>query len=237
LVTYQRGQLVRLSTSTLHLFKDELKEVTSKGGLFFLMGIFYALGRTTDNFVIGAFGSLEQVADFQILMRVLDIPLLLIMILTSILWSAFGEAMARGDSQWVIKSIQRISVLIVLVMVATVAGFGFAGERLISLWLGEGNSVNHKLFNVLAIWVGLVAFFNLLASYMNATNKLWFQVKLFAAYSILAFPIKILVLQQYSLEYFVWAGICVYLAVVIIPAALVVIRDLVSADERSTQPA
>lgn len=226
ILTYKKLRVWKISKQSLMIHNSQVLSVAQKGGLFFVMSIFYALGRTTDNFVIGSFGSLEQVTDYQILARLFDIPLLLVMMLSAIMWSAFAESIHKNEYKWVKKTMTQAIYFILITMFCFLMAFQNFGETLLSLWLGQKTTINFSLLYSMAAWTTVGAISNLLSSYLNATDRLLFQIKVFAVYFIIAFPLKAFILKKVSLEAFVLAGTIAFFLILIIPSALIIYKDL-----------
>ncbi len=226
ILTYKKLRVWKISKQSLMIHNSQVLSVARKGGLFFVMSIFYALGRTTDNFVIGSFGSLEQVTDYQILARLFDIPLLLVMMLSAIMWSAFAESIHKNEYKWVKKTMTQAIYFILITMFCFLMAFQNFGETLLSLWLGQKTTINFSLLYSMAAWTTVGAISNLLSSYLNATDRLLFQIKVFAVYFIIAFPLKAFILKKVSLEAFVLAGTIAFFLILIIPSALIIYKDL-----------
>ena len=224
--TYKRLQIWKITKNSFYLKDKQVSSVAKKGGVFFLINIFYALGRTTDNFVIGSFASLEQLADYQILLRLYDIPLLLVMMFSTIMWSAFAESIHKKDYNWVKKTLAKAGVGVALIMASTIIFYAYSSDYLLLLWLGKAVDVNYSLLYVLGAWTAVVAINNLLSSFLNATDRILFQVKIFAAYFIIAFPLKIILIQMFSIESFVIAGTATFTLTLIIPSLVLIMKDL-----------
>lgn len=223
---YRHGEYIKVMPKFRKLIDDDVKSVFRTGSLFLVMSIAYLIGRSSDLVVIGYFGSLSMSADYQVICRIFDIPFLLITMMTAILWSAFSEAINKNDLAWVRRNILNLSVLIaVLILIMTII-LVFYGNYLVNLWLPSYGELDKSLFICIGVWYFLISQFNLLAAYLNATNRLKPQCLMFSAYAVFSPLLKVYMIEEYGLLGFVWVGIAAFTVVVLVPSVRLVMSDL-----------
>lgn len=220
--TYQRLQLLTPTRHALQLNNPDIRRILSKGGLFFSIGVVYALGRTTDPLLIGTFGALSQASDYQILFRLFDIPLLLMTMLTAILWSAFGEALQHRQLDWIATTMKKICLATLATMALFMTLYLLAGDWILLHWVGPDIMIDSPLWLAAGAWATLVALYNLQASFLNATGQLKLQIATLASYLAVSVPAKIWALTSTSLTGFVMAGALAFMLTMVVPSWLAI---------------
>ncbi len=208
-----------------------LKEILKTGLLFFLMTLAYALGRTADNIIIGKFASLETVTEYEVLTKPFDLVLVFIMMLTSVLWPAFGDAINSKDFKWLkrafFNSFLGISILSLIISLV----IAFLGTPIIKVWLNVDYGFSLELFLIVAVWYILLSSNNVLATFLNAKSILKFQVAIFTMYFVIGTPIKVLALINSGLKGFILVNIFAYLLTIMIPSFVVCLKKIKIGDE------
>lgn len=141
---------VRLST---------LKGLLATGGIGLLAVAAYAVLCNGAPFVIATRWGAGQVTSYAVTMRIVTLATGMLFVLLSPLWPAYGEAFARGDTDWVRTAFRRS-----LSAAAPLFGAGFIvlalfGRPLIRFWTGSDAAVPSAsllwacaVFGLLSIW-------------------------------------------------------------------------------------
>jgi O-antigen/teichoic acid export membrane protein len=100
------------------------------GGLFFVLQVAAALAFASDNLVAAHVLGAELVAEYSVTMQLFSLPALVLGTLFMPLWPAYGEAVTRGDFNWVSQTLKR-SLLLAIVVAGLPSGEGrlFSGGR------------------------------------------------------------------------------------------------------------
>jgi O-antigen/teichoic acid export membrane protein len=138
------------------------------------------------------------------------------------LWPAYGEAIARGDRDWVRQTLLRSLLGAVIVAGALSLILVIFGVRLIELWVGPTVDVPFILLLGLGLWKVMEAGDNAVAMLLNGANVVRFQLILSALMAVLAIVLKVLLVAQIGISGVVWATIFAHLATV--PAIIWFVR-------------
>jgi O-antigen/teichoic acid export membrane protein len=71
------------------------------GLLFFILQIAVIVGFQSDNIIIARILGVEAVAGYDIALKLSTLPAMLIGLVTVAQWPAYGEALTRGDTEWI----------------------------------------------------------------------------------------------------------------------------------------
>ena len=87
-----------------------VQELLAVGSRFLLLAIITAASLNVDNPIIATRAGAEAVTDYAIPVRLASLVGLLVATIFSPLWTSNGEALARGDVEWVRSSARRMSL-------------------------------------------------------------------------------------------------------------------------------
>lgn len=195
LVTHKQFSL----KSITHFGKLESDHLLKAGGLFFLLQIGTMIGWGADSLIISSTIGVAQVAVFSVVQRLFQFATQPLSILNAPLWGAYADAKARGDKQFIRKTL-RHSLLITLVC----ASLGslvllFHHVQLIDTWT-HGRIVAPEVFVVLfAVWAIFEACGNAFAMFLNGAGIIRLQVFSVLLFMALALPMKLILIQEFNL--------------------------------------
>lgn len=205
--------------------------VFNSGALFFLVALFFNLGRSVDSFIIGRYSSLEFVTNFEIIKKPFDLILVFIMMLSSGLWPAFGDAIHSKDYKWIESAVKKSLTVVSIVSFLGLCFLVIFGNDLLRLWLGGDYSFVLNLFIVVACWYFLLSINNVISSFLGAHNIIKKQILMFLSFMIIGIPLKIFGVQSYNILGLVVATIIVFLITILIPS-LIITRNIINANIR-----
>lgn len=204
-----------------------------KTGLMFLtLQIAVGLAFNSDNMVIAQQLGSQAVVEYGIAARLFAVVSSLVVAFLSPLWPAYGESIARGDIAWVRATLRRslwlsagITGAISLVLVP-------AGPAILRLWTRSDITVSWVVLAGLATWMVLSSVGNALAMYMNAENRVRFQVVTAVFLTGLALALKYLLVRGFGVEGLAWATVLAYIPTTAIPSYFFMRRSLRELSER-----
>lgn len=153
-----------------------VRQLLGTGGQFLVLQLTVAFLVHSDSVVIASVLGASQVATYAVPEKLFSLISVLLATLFIPLWPAYGEALARRDMDWVMRTLKRslglavgISVLGSLVLVA-------AGPWLISLWVGDAVQVPMTLLVVLGVWKMLEGAGLALSMFLNGAGIIRLQL-------------------------------------------------------------
>jgi len=161
---------------------DYFKDLFSLGFKFFLIKIAMLIIHQTNNILIASFVSLEGVPQYEAAYKYLSIFMLLFVILNNQLWPSNLEAYAKGEIDWMKKSMRTVlkiwvgTLFLALLMVVI-------SPVIYKFWLGENLEVPIAISIVVATSICLTTWVNMFNIVLNGTGKIRLQMYawLFAA--------------------------------------------------------
>lgn len=205
-------------TNKNKLDKNIFNSIFKTGVLFLLMNLTYTFGRSTDKVIIGYFGELTEVTNYDILLKPFEIFMVFIMMFTSTLWSAFGDAIYKKDFKWIKNVIRKSLYIILFLSLGITFTMSLYGNFVLELWLGNEYNFEMKYFISLGIWIFILALSNIFSAFLNASNKLVFQIYTFASYAILSIILKPIFITYFSLLEFIYINTICYSLAILIPS-------------------
>lgn len=200
--------------------------VVHKGGLFFLLQLSIALAFYSDNLIIARVLGAEQVADYAVPWKLFNFVSVFIAMVVAPLWPAYGEALARGDLEWV-RSTFRKSLSITMVFSLTGAALlVLFGRQLLDLWVGPSIQVSTSVLVGLAAWLVLGSCGTTAAMFLNGVGKTKIQAFLALIMTIGNVGLSILLCRQIGIAGAIWGTVISYLLAVAIPLAFLIPRML-----------
>ena len=211
------------------------RRLLKQGVGFFSVSALMALGISSDNLVVASQLGLHAVALLSVPAKVTAILGTVASMVYMPLWAANGEAMARGDVDWVRRNTYRV-IKINLTLV-TLAGLFFvlAGPIVLRLWVGSAVCPGLSVFLSLACWLLVTSTANPLFMVLNARGLIVEQVKLYAVFAAISIPLKFALASRWGVAGVVWASVMAY-ALIVLPYVWWRVARLLAVAAQTTGP-
>jgi O-antigen/teichoic acid export membrane protein len=184
--------------------------LASAGGMFFAIQIITAAGSPLDSVIIGQLLGPASVAKFGVVMKLVGMGYMVSSMFFVSMWPAYGEAFARGDYEFVRKTLRRIALLAGGLSATIALGMLLFGRWLIGWYVGPA------LVPALAVigGVGTLTVANAvgdaLGSFTMAVHRLKAFLIITACWTLGGLPLKLWLAKRYALTGFVWASATSY---------------------------
>jgi O-antigen/teichoic acid export membrane protein len=212
-----------LAPQRRHISREMIARIARIGLLFFGLQIAMAVAFTSDNIIIAQILGAEAVTDYAVPEKMFSLVGVIVSMVLFPLWPAYGEAIARGDQDWVRRTLLRsLTAAIATTAVLSLVLVIFGG-RLVALWTGPVVEVPPMLLVGLAFWKVIEAGGNAVSMFLNGANVVRFQLYLAALVAILAIVLKVFLVTRIGISGVVWATIVANLATV--PATFWFVRE------------
>lgn len=161
------------------------------GSAFFLLSILMTLGLSLDNFLVSRVCGVNQVAAFSVATRMATVLSMIVDMLSMPMWSAYGEALARGDKAWVRHSCLRLAGLSFLL--ALTGGFFLVtlGPWIFAKWLGKELVIGRSLLFYCSLRSIMLACASPFFMVLNGAGIVRPQVYAFLVFTPLAIGLKV----------------------------------------------
>jgi O-antigen/teichoic acid export membrane protein len=214
-----RRQLPEIAPRLQHVDRDRANLLLSLGGRFLLLTVVMSLAMNADNLVIANVLGLGSVTTFSVPARLFAQLGLLVSLVNLPLWPANGEALARGDVDWVRRITARMTLASALAVAAPGLVLVLAGDRLLSAWLGLDIGASQLLMAGLAAWWVMLAAISPRFMVQNSAGVVMPQLLGWSLYLLLSVPLKLWAAASFGVDAVPLVGVVVY-AFVVLPAAI-----------------
>lgn len=155
--------------------RDYFKDLFSLGLKFFLIKISMLIIHQTNNILIGSFVSFEGVPQYEAAYKYLSIFMLLFVILNNQLWPSNIEAYAKGEFDWMKKSLRTVfKIWLATLVLATI--MVLISPTVYKLWLLDNLEIPFMISVVVAISICLTTWVNMFNMVLNGTGKIRLQM-------------------------------------------------------------
>ena len=208
---YYNRKLKLLAPSFKRIDFKYVRSIMNLGGTFFLIQIGAMILFQTDNIIIANILGPEAVTAFNVAYKLYSILLLLFSIIVTPYWSAFTEAYAKKDFEWINSNIKGLREIWLVVSLLVTPVFLLLSKYLFKLWLPDSVTIDFSLSMIMAVYI---IFYNCLALncyFLNGVGKLRLQLVLYLLVSITNIPLAIMLGKIWGVEGVISANIIGFL--------------------------
>jgi len=184
------------------------KELLKIGSEFFIINIGVMIIFQTDNIIIAQVLGPSEVTVFNVAYKLFFVVIMIFSILLTPFWSAFTEAYAKGDIQWIRNVFKKIkkywSLLVVFNLLLLIAS-----PLLFKLWLGKMVFVPLAVSIALTIYVTGFNWLTMSCYLLNGIGKIRLQLYLYLFGAIVNIPLCILLGKAFGLSGVIMANVIV----------------------------
>ena len=219
---------------TLRLVNRETaRRLLRIGSLFFVLQIAVAVAYESDALVLTQILGPSAVTTYAVTMRVfLVVPVLAGFVLAP-LWPAYGEAISRGDAEWVRRTLRRAVRGGLLLSVSGATILALVARPFIHLWAGFRPPV--LLVVAVALWMIVMTTAAVLAAFLNGARVIRPQVFLAIAMMLTNLGLSIVFTRWVGVSGVVWGSIAAQLGVVVIVSTTIIPRVIGRLETRAPQ--
>jgi O-antigen/teichoic acid export membrane protein len=217
-----------------------LKQLLLVGSGFLILQLALAMAVGSDNFVIAHLLGSDAVAEYSIAMRIFTIVPMLLSILITPLWPAYGESVARGDAMWAIRALKRSIVVTAVATLCAAVFLALTGRWIITLWVGNRFHQGQWLLSGMGLWMVVNGLAVVVSIFLNGLNRIRVQVISAIAVAASTLTIELLATPKLGLPAMIWSTDISYICFVLIPIAIFFprfLRDLKRNGQSKTRDA
>jgi O-antigen/teichoic acid export membrane protein len=183
--------------------------ILSLGTIFTWFQVVAFVGTTLDNVIISHYYGPEALAKYALMYKLLT-GLLIAQLFSAGLWPAIGEALERGDIEWVRSAFNKMLRIFTILGLITALIMGVGSHWIIKYWVGEEMIPSFWMAFGFACWSFITNFFGAIASTLsnNASIRKLTLLTTFAAFSALV--IKIIFAHYFTVDSIIWGTVLGY---------------------------
>jgi O-antigen/teichoic acid export membrane protein len=145
------------------------------GVLFFILQTAVIVGFQSDNVIIARILGVEAVAGYDVALKLSTLPAMIIGLVVVAQWPAYGEALTRGDTDWIRHTFYRTLRLSLTISLPFALILLLWGDRIIRLWAGPEVVPTVDLLAGMAAWSVLLVIGNVISVLLNGLHVVRFQ--------------------------------------------------------------
>lgn len=177
-----------------------LRELLSLGIKFFIIQIITIILFQTCNIIIAQKINQEAVTNYNIIYKYIGVIYMIYSIIVNPYWSASTEAYARGDTDWIKKSVKKLTYIRYTFILGGILMILFS-QMVFKIWI-RNDSV--KIQN-LTLLLGLIYFvllmkYNVNAYILNGIGKIYVQLLVTSVVAVVFIPLTIFMADTYGLN-------------------------------------
>lgn len=209
--------------------RREVRLLAVSGGLFFVLAASGAVANQTDTLVLSIILDSGAVATYGVPLRLFTLPILAASFFLLPLWPAYSEALARGDSAWLRRTLRRSMLLSGALTVPSALILLLFGNRIIDAWTGDVG-VPTGLLVAFAIWTAVNFLQGPVAMFLNGVGIVRFQVLTAVLMAAINLPLSIALTYRMGVSGPLVATLVSTAACQTVPSLIVVRRILARLD-------
>jgi O-antigen/teichoic acid export membrane protein len=170
------------------------KSLLNLGGVFFFIQIGALILFETDNIIITRTLGPGEVTTFNIAYKYFSVAAVIFVIMLTPYWSAFTDAYAKKDMEWIKHSINKMRQIWLYISIGTVLLYLFSG-LFYKVWIGSSLAIPNLLSLAMAIYMILSNWQGIYAFALNGIGKLRLQLIFVVAAGIINVPLSIILIK------------------------------------------
>jgi O-antigen/teichoic acid export membrane protein len=194
------------------------KEILGMGILFFSLQLAMAVGYQSDNLVIAQVLGADSVSQYAIPLKLFQLIPTVSGFLMFSLWPAYGEALARGDIDWIKNTYWRSLRLTVACVVPCAVILLIVATPIIHLWVGKSITPTILLLAGLTIGSIVNSMIGPVSAFMNGTRLLAFQAVTWSIMAGTNLGISILLTKKIGLSGVIYGSVVTQVLFILIPS-------------------
>lgn len=217
MIVYFKFQRPELTPSFKFFDKGISKRMLSTGLKFFVLSIFTSLSLSIDNYIVAQTCSLADVTPYSVMYKIVHLISVVAAMLSTPLWSANGEAMQRGEYEWVRKATRKIMLLsLALSVLASLAMMILIKPGLYIITDGE-IAPDYPLLLAMCLMQVAVSITSPYFMTLNAAGIVKYQIVIYAIYAAISLPLKFVLGSRYGMIAITWVGVITYVLLLTVP--------------------
>jgi len=193
-IYYYSTELKHYAPKFSHIDFSTARSLLSTGGVFFFIQMGAVVLYQTDNIVITRTLGPDDVTTFNVAYKYFSLISVIFGIIMTPYWSAFTDAAAKNDWNWIKHSLRKMRMLWLYTAVVAALLYLFS-SLFYKLWLHGKVTVPDALSLSMAIFVVTVAWQSIYAYSLNGIGKLRVQLIFVVATAVLNIPLSVVLIH------------------------------------------
>lgn len=200
-----------------HISVTGARHIVATGTLFLVLQLTAAVGFSADTLIIARFLGPEQVAGFAIGAKLFSAVGMAAAIALKPLWPAFGDARARGDTDWIKQTANRaVCIAGGMSLVAVIVLASFADD-LTARWSNKEILLGAPLIGLFCLWTVTQSIGLAYSMLLNGLHIIKLQVVVGLTFAALSIGFKVAFIEVIGAQWILIVNIVLYVGVALLP--------------------
>lgn len=200
--------------------------IAGVGALFLVLQISSAAAYESDSLIVAQVLGPREVTQFAVPMRLFMLAPLVLTLVVTPLWPAYGEAVTRGDGDWLTTALRRSLALALGIGCIASALLVALGRPIVNLWVGHSVSPSLLLLAALGVWGVISSINGPLAVFLNGVNAMRFQAICAVAMVLANVALSIGLTERIGVSGVIWGSVISQVIFVLVPVSIFLHRVL-----------
>lgn len=179
--------------------KEKSLDLLKIGSKFLVLSILTSIALNVDNVLISFKLGSEAVTDFVIPAKIASLLSVVVTTLFLPLWAANGEAIAKKDYGWVLKTTKKMMFLGALVVFLCSIPLILFNKEIINLWMGREFKNQQEILIFLCLLSFGMAITSPLQMLLNSLGRIQIQIKIWVIFLFISIALKLIFLDGSAL--------------------------------------
>lgn len=192
------GKFKDIAPSIFYFRKEQIKSILGLGVNFFIINISTIVLFQTNNFIIIHHFTNEDVVVYNLAYKLFSICSILFMLISQPFWTAYTEAWAKKDIDWIKRTVKKVYGLWVIVIC-----FGIiiliASPLIYNIWVGDSVIVPFSMSVAILAYFTSHTYGGVFNICINGIGKVRLQMYCLAIVAIIYIPIMLLFIKVFKL--------------------------------------
>jgi O-antigen/teichoic acid export membrane protein len=186
-----------------------------------------------DNILIGHLLGPPTVAQYAVVQKLIGLAYMAPTVILTPLWPAYGEALSRGDVDWVRLTFRKALFFSALTSSIIAVGLIAFGKQLVLLWVGRTIVVPLSIMVPLAVLMVVATIGDATATLLFSANATRYGFLSVSAYTIIGVAAKIWSTPRFGVPGLAWSAALTCCLLYVIPNLLYARRAVLLASRRA----
>jgi O-antigen/teichoic acid export membrane protein len=192
------GELKKFAPSFRSIDFRHARKLLNIGGAFFFIQIGAMILIHSNNFIISRILGPESVTVYNVAFRLFSVLSMMFAIIIMPYWSAFTDAYAKKDFDWIKSNIRKIRLIWLTLFLMGVGIFIYSGQ-LYKIWIKDAVQVPVTLSLCMLIYMGVYMWHTLHVYFLNGIGKIRLQLVVVMCGIFLGIPFILYLGKLYGL--------------------------------------
>lgn len=175
------------------------KDLTGLGIQFFIIQIAVLVIFQTSNILIAQFFSPAEVTPYNIIFKYYSVLTMLWGIVMTPLWSAFTQAKAQNDINWMKNTISKLNIYVLLTIIILFI-MSILAPTIINIWTSGKVYISNSMIIIFAIYTFISIWNNIYAFFLNGVSKVRIQIYTSIAAAIINIPLAYVFVKYFHMH-------------------------------------